>query len=177
VSTKGLANGQTDITHIKTQSARIRSLKIDNLRTFWRKTFREEVPKTLTKDLIARMLIWRFREQAFGGFDRTTLKVLESYTKGPPVEAQRFRRLKSGTELVCEYQGDRHTVIVVKNGFLWQEVSYKTLSSVANEITGTNWNGHRFFGLRVVERASAAETDLGMREPIQMAYGNGSKTS
>lgn len=177
MSAKRLPKSVTDSAFIKTEIGRIRSLKIDDLRTLWRKTFKKEVSKALTKDLLARMLIWRLQEQAFRGFDRATLKVLESYAKGQPVEAQRLRRLKPGTELVREYQGERHTVIVMKDGFLWRGISYKTLSSIANKITGTNWNGHRFFGLRVIEKAPAAEAGLLILEPIQMAVSTGDKHS
>ncbi len=177
VSTKRLAKRQSDSTLIKTEIARIRSLKIDDLRDLWRKTFKKEVPNALTKDLIARMLIWRLQEHTFGGFDRVTIKVLESYARGQPVGAQRLRRLKPGTELVREYQGERHTVIVMKDGFLWRGVPYKTLSSIANRITGTNWNGHRFFGLRVAEKAPAAQAELPISETIQMAVDAGDKRS
>jgi hypothetical protein len=58
------------------------------------------------------------------------------------------RRLKPGTVLVREYQGERHTVTVVPDGYVWRETTYPSLSTVARAITGTAWNGRRFFGLR-----------------------------
>ena len=51
--------------------------------------------------------------------------------------------------LVREYQGERHTVTVIANGFVWREATYASLSTIARAITGTNWNGPRFFGLRI----------------------------
>jgi Protein of unknown function (DUF2924) len=51
--------------------------------------------------------------------------------------------------LVREYQGERHTVTVVANGFVWRDATYASLSTIARAITGTNWNGPRFFGLRI----------------------------
>ena len=63
-------------------------------------------------------------------------------------EANRPRRIKPGTVLVREYQGERHTVTVVPNGYLWRETTYASLSTIARAITGTSWNGPRFFGLR-----------------------------
>jgi Protein of unknown function (DUF2924) len=51
--------------------------------------------------------------------------------------------------LVREYQGERHTVTVVANGFVWREATYASLSTIARAITGTNRNGPRFFGLRI----------------------------
>ena len=61
---------------------------------------------------------------------------------------ERCQRLKSGTVLVREFQGVRHTVTIVPEGFVWQEKTYTSLTAIARIITGTNWNGPRFFGLR-----------------------------
>jgi hypothetical protein len=58
------------------------------------------------------------------------------------------RRLKTGTVLVREYQGERHTVTVVPGGFVWRGTTYASLSTIARAITGTAWGGPRFFGLR-----------------------------
>lgn len=169
-SSRTSSRQQTDGARIKTEIVRIRSLTIDDLRGLWRATFKKDVPKALTKDLVARMLIWRLQEQAFGGFDRATLKILESYAKGQPVVAQR-RRLKPGTELVREYQGERHTVIVMTEGFAWRGVTYKSLTTIAKEITGTNWNGPRFFGLRVIESTATTTATSPLAKPRQRIVG------
>jgi hypothetical protein len=80
------------------------------------------------------------------------------------------RRLKRGTVLVREYDGTRHTVTVVADGFLWQEKTYSSLSTIAQMITGTKWNGPRFFGLRVpgaqeVEQTPAKPVPRGPKQP------------
>jgi hypothetical protein len=41
-----------------------------------------------------------------------------------------------------------HQVIVLADGFAWSGKSYSSLSKVAFAITGSRWNGPRFFGLR-----------------------------
>ena len=130
---------------IEAEIDRIRSLGLDDLRTLWRTTFRSSVPKGFTKDLLARFICWHIQEQAFGGLDRQTAKVLDGYARNnkPP-----DRRLKAGTVLVREYQGERHTVTVVPGGYVWRESTYASLSTIARAITGTAWNGPRFFGLR-----------------------------
>ena len=61
---------------------------------------------------------------------------------------------KPGTVLVREYQGERHTVTVVPSGFVWRETTYASLSTIARAITGTTWNGPRFFGLRTTVNCS-----------------------
>jgi Protein of unknown function (DUF2924) len=61
------------------------------------------------------------------------------------------RRLKPGTVLVREYQGERHTVTVVPGGYVWREATYASLSTIARAITGTAWSGPRFFGINRLE--------------------------
>jgi hypothetical protein len=130
---------------IEAEIDRIRSLGLDDLRTLWRTTFRSSPPKGFTKDLIGRFICWHIQEQAFGGLDPQTAKVLDGCARNskPP-----DRRLKAGTVLVREYQGERHTVTVVSGGYVWRENTYASLSTIARAITGTAWNGPRFFGLR-----------------------------
>jgi hypothetical protein len=70
----------------------------------------------------------------------------------PPVPEK--RSLKPGTILVREHEGVLHQVAAVNGGFAWNETTYRSLSEVARAITGTNWNGPRFFGLR--EKAKPA---------------------
>jgi Protein of unknown function (DUF2924) len=72
------------------------------------------------------------------------------------------RRLKAGTVLVREYQGERHTVTVVPDGFVWQGATYGSLSTIARAITGTAWGGPRFFGLR---SANSKQEDQEPDEP------------
>ena len=71
-----------------------------------------------------------------------------SLAQGDRRGADRPRRLRSGTVIVREYQGDRHTVTVVPGGYVWRDATYASLSAIACNITGTAWNGPRFFGLR-----------------------------
>jgi hypothetical protein len=127
----------------------IRSLGLEALRTRWRATFGRTPPAGLTKDIMGRMLAWRIQEQAFGGLDRATLKLLNGLAKGDNSGLERKRHLKAGTVLIREYRGERHTVTVVPDGFLWQGTTYGSLSTIAHQITGTKWNGPRFFGLRM----------------------------
>jgi len=74
-----------------------------------------------------------------------TGKLLDGLARGDKPAAD--RRLKPGTVLVREYQGDRHTVTVVPGGYVWRDATYASLSAIACNITGTAWNGPRFFGL------------------------------
>jgi Protein of unknown function (DUF2924) len=150
---------------IEAEIARIRSLGLGELRALWRATFRSSPPLGFTKDLTARFICWHIQEQAFGGLDPETAKVLDRYAKGTK---QPDRRLKAGTVLVREYQGERHTATVVPGGYVWRENTYASLSTIARAITGTAWNGPRFFGLR-----TRRDSDRATEQPVR----NGSRSA
>lgn len=123
------------------------SLKQEEARAAWRSEFRKEPPRCLSRDLLIWMLAWSIQEKAFGGHDRQTIRLLDGLARGKANDPGR-RRLKPGTVLVREYRGKRHTVTIAQNGFIWEEEAYPSLTEIARVITGTNWNGPRFFGLR-----------------------------
>jgi hypothetical protein len=136
------------IDDLEAEVERVRTLGITELRTLWRSTFGTAPPSALSKDLLARKIAWHLQEKTLGGFDNATVRLLAKLARGEkPGETQ--RRLKPGTVLVREYQGERHTVTVVPDGFAWNGATYASLSTIARAITGTCWNGPRFFGLRV----------------------------
>ena len=141
-----MARRPVDLEALEAEIDRVRSLGLDRLRTLWRTMLRSSPPPALTKDLMARMIAWHIQEQALGGLDAATRTLLQGLARGQKPEGR--RRLKAGTVLVREYQGERHTVTVIPGGFVWREATYASLSKVARAITGTAWNGPRFFGLR-----------------------------
>jgi Protein of unknown function (DUF2924) len=155
-----MAQRTIDAAAIEAEVDQIRSLGVDALRTRWRMLFGAVPPKGLRKDIIGRMIAYRIQEEAFGGLDREALKVLDRLARGEkPNELN--RRLKPGTVLVREYNGERHTVTVVPDGFLWRDTTYSSLSIIAQAITGTKWNGPRFFGLRAPSHPTNADAAKG----------------
>jgi len=140
---------------VEAEIDRVRSLGFDELRALWRRTFRSSPPSAFTKDLVARFICWHLQE-ALGGLDPSAMKLLDSLAHGDKRGAERARRLKAGTVLVREHQGERHTVTVVPDGFLWRDSTYKSLTIIARAITGTAWSGPRFFGV---------QPNLGLRDP------------
>ena len=105
---------------------------------------------SFTKDLMARFICWHIQEQAFGGLDQKTTRLLDGLVRGDKPRADHTRRLRPGTVLVREYQGERHTVTVIGDGYVWRDATYASLSTIARAITGTAWSGPRFFGVRAV---------------------------
>lgn len=138
---------RSDRAAIEAEIDLVRSLGLDALRKRWRSTFGASPPAGLTKDIVARMICHRLQEETFGGLDREMVRLLDSLVSGrKPDELN--RRLKPGTVLFREYNGERHTVTVAPGGFVWRGAAYSNLSTIARTITGTAWNGPRFFGLR-----------------------------
>jgi hypothetical protein len=145
------ANSDVDVATIEAEITQIRAMSIDRLRPRWRQIFGRTPPQGLTKDLLGRMIAYRIQEEAFGGLDRATAQLLDRLAQDGKGRADPVRRMKAGTVLVREYRGERHTVTVVPDGYVWREQTYASLSTIARAITGTSWNGPRFFGLRMVK--------------------------
>lgn len=136
---------------------RISGLDLAGVRGLWRATFKKEPPGTLTRDLLVRQLAWHIQEKAFGGHDAATLRLLDAYGRQDADKVVLFRRLKPGTSVIREYQGVRHIVTISEGGFVWQGKTYESLSAIAREITGSRWNGPRFFGLRIGDKVISAK--------------------
>ena len=123
----------------------------------WRNHLGGAAPAHLPRWLMARILAYRLQAAAHGDLDRATLRRLRhtgAGADGPNPFTARTpstrdgASLKPGSLLVREWKGQMQYVMVLDEGFAWNAASYSSLSLVAKAITGTNWNGHRFFGLR-----------------------------
>ncbi len=105
-------------------------------------------------------IAYRIQELTWGGPSKPVARLLDALAD--EVEGKKVRKSVIsdprnpviGTRLVREWDGAEHVITVLKDGFDWQGRRYKSLSAVARDITGTQWNGYRFFGLR--ERKDAA---------------------
>jgi hypothetical protein len=141
--------------NLEAELARIAGMNVHELRSLWREREGREAPSGFSKDLIARALAYAVQEEQLGGLSKELKKLLANPDAEPP------RRIKAGSVIVREYAGARHEVFVVADGFSWQGKTYPSLSAIAKEITGTRWNGPRFFGLRDERAQSAAPQKVG----------------
>jgi hypothetical protein len=123
----------------------ITTLGLNELRSLWLKMAGQGAPKVLSRALLARMIAHRLQEQQLGKLSREMRQRLDGLARGG---GEPVRHLKVGTVMVREHQGVTHEVIVVPGGFSWRDKTYPSLSAIAKGITGTSWNGPRFFGLR-----------------------------
>ena len=122
----------------------------------WRRVFRSAPPE-LTKDLMVRFIAWQLQVKARGVLPRTVAKLLDTIAAGGDAEAGRkVAKLKLGTRIVREWNGRLLCVHVTKDGFSFEERPYRSLSEIAREVTGAQWSGPRFFGLRQGKMTRAA---------------------
>ena len=136
-----------DAAAVEAEIERVRSLSGAALRRRWQAEFGRPLPRSLTVELLRRMIANRIQEEAFGTLDRATLKLLDGLARRDR-SRRGERNLKIGSVLVREYQGRRHTVTVAPEGYVWEGTSYSSLSAIARAITGTVWNGPRFFAVK-----------------------------
>jgi hypothetical protein len=156
-STRAFATPST-LERLKQEIEALESLDLDLLRKRWRSLMGWPAPAHLSKGLTIRILAYRHQVNELGELDRSSLSALQK-ASGEAGEVSRVEgigpqpgasaiTLKSGTLLTREYAGVMHRVMVMEAGYSWNGRPFRSLSEVALAITGTKWNGPRFFGLR-----------------------------
>jgi hypothetical protein len=143
---------------VEDEIAQLRDLDLRGLRVCWRNAFGKPAPEHLTHYLLFRIIAYRLQADRFGDLDAETLKVLKQAAgqEGPAsAVSESLARLDQrrfapppGTVLVREWDRKSHRVMVMPDGYAWNGKSFDSLSQVAFAITGTKWNGPRFFSLR-----------------------------
>jgi hypothetical protein len=146
-----------DRARIEAEINQIRLLGLDALRKRFAAKFGAAPPAGLTKDVIARLIAYQIQEEAYGGHARDIVRLLDRMARSENCEVELSRRLKPGTVLIREYGGERHTVTIVPDGYVWRGTTYGSLSTIARAITGTSWSGPRFFGVRNHDGSEASD--------------------
>ena len=140
--------------------AALKAMSVNELKAEWQALFDAPAPNN-SRNFLEGRLAYRIQELTFGGPDKQTRRLLDlladeiegTLTRKAQIADPRNPVL--GTKLIREWDGVAHTVTVLKDGFDWEGRRYKSLSAVARAITGTRWNGYRFFGLRERKRGEA----------------------
>ena len=121
----------------------------------WRKNFDHEPPRYVSVEFMRRAFAFEAQVKSYGGHSKAVRHVLKSALKevdsAKPKDGAKTApspvTLRPGTYLVREWNGRPYRVEVTDNGFLMDGKSYKSLTAIAQKITGTVWSGPRFFGL------------------------------
>jgi len=163
--------------------AGLKALDAQGLRLQWRNQMGGVPPAHLPRWLLVNLLAYRIQAAALGGLDKATLSVIRQPHGAAPESSSGGRfatraawtrdgiALKAGALLAREWRGKLERVTVLDKGFAWNGKAYGSLSQIAKTITGTNWNGHRFFGLRTAKpeslgsATSRRQASAALREP------------
>jgi hypothetical protein len=142
---------------------RLRDLDLPELRNRWHAVLGRASPNHLPRHLLFRILAYRLQADRLGDLDNESQRLLDR--SGSPERAgqnavdsiRRITELRPGTILGREWNGKMQRVAVLADGFAWNGKTYRSLSQSALAITGTRWNGPKFFGLRdkPLKKASA----------------------
>ena len=127
------------------------------LRLAWRKLHRTEPPFGMSRDLLIRSLAHELQQRAHGSPNRALhrrLKTLAAASERGARAVDSGVVLKAGSTVVREWRGHTHTVLVGENGFEYEGQRYRSLTVIAERITGTHWSGPRFFGVTRRARGS-----------------------
>jgi hypothetical protein len=138
------------------QLAVLQSLSLDELRDKWRDLYGAEPPR-YQRQLLIKRLAYRIQELFHGGLSASAMAHLAKLAESDPVaqvvakpapSRSRDDQLLPGTRLIRIWNDQRHEVIAQADGFDYAGRSFRSLSAIAREITGTRWNGRVFFGLK-----------------------------
>ncbi|MBD0392073.1 DUF2924 domain-containing protein [Wolbachia endosymbiont of Pentalonia nigronervosa] len=125
------------------------SKSLPEIKKIWRQLFESEAPPYCRKYLIPR-IAYRLQEVKYGKLsgkvEKRVDQLADQMEEGKKIKGDNLP--VSGTKFIREYNGEDHEVLVTDKGFIYQGQFFKSLSAIAEKITGTNWNGPAFFSLR-----------------------------
>ena len=146
---------------IVAQIAALKPMTVGQLREVYLEKF-GEASNSRNKQWLFKRIAWRIQELAEGGLSERSKKRAEELAndadlrlrppKGhnapEPASKKRDPRLPAvGTELKREFNGKAYVVAIGESAFTYKGNEYRSLSAIAKQITGTQWNGFLFFGL------------------------------
>lgn len=145
--------------NIEAELEKLASMDLGALRHQWQARMKSEPPR-VSAGLLRLGLAYELQARALGGLSSASEKVLASYAPGKlnrnAVKPMRqLPSVRPGMRLVRVWSDTAHVVTVSDDGAIeWNGKSWRSLSVVARAITGTQWSGPKFFGLRDRKRAA-----------------------
>lgn len=130
----------------------MQALSKDELGVEWRKYFKGKPPPRARTEFLRGHVAWKQQAKQHGGLKRATNTQIRNLVKqlraGIDLTPEKELTIKPGTRLIRQYKGEKHEVTVTESGFRYHEQDFTSLSTIARHITGTNWNGRVFFGVK-----------------------------
>ncbi len=138
----------------------LEEMPLNQLRKYWSSAWKLKPHKYISREMLTLSLLYQIREVNGMGLNyeqKTRLDILvKTYKRSRSEGAARQLQIKSGTQLIKEWKGKRHTVIVKSGFFEYEGKKYSSLSAIASHIAGTRWNGWTFFGVKNPRMKEAA---------------------
>jgi hypothetical protein len=142
--------GGAGTAEVDRQIADLLDRSTQELQLAWRQFHHTGPPKGLSRDLLIRALAHQLQERAAGGASRALHRRLQTLAGEFKERSTSFDPgivPRTGTSLVRQWRGHPHTVLVREDGFEYEGQHYRSLTVIAERITGAHWSGPRFFGL------------------------------
>jgi hypothetical protein len=159
-----MSRRERDEATLEAEIARLPDLGHDELRKRWKLLFGHAAPKSLRRKFMARAVAYQMQVAAYGGLSAATKRrlreIASAISNGDRTGVFSGVQIKPGTQLIRQWQNTTHTVMVLDEGFALDGRTYKSLSAIAKAITGTNWNGYSFFGIKRAARGNKAAAGL-----------------
>jgi hypothetical protein len=139
--------------------ALLKSSSMADLKQQWRALYNSEPPLRISRELLTRAVAYRIQEQVCGALKPSTrrllIRIANDARSGQPLKFVPAALALAGTVLMREWHGVTHEVRALDWGVLYKRRRYRSLPEVAKVITGANWNGPQFFGLRSKRREAS----------------------
>ncbi len=144
---------------LATKLAALPKMAAVDLRAEWRRLHRAHPPQRIGRHLLEHGVSWKLQERPNGvhsaAMNRRLAELAKTMDEKGDLAKTRSVRLNPGVNLVREWRGETHDVLVLEDGFQWRGQRWRSLSAIASEISGTHWSGPRFFGLQAKAEAAA----------------------
>ncbi len=156
---------------VEAEVALLAGLSKAALKERWRALFGRPAPAYMRQDLLMRGIAYQLQVGAYGGLSaamkRRLTEIARAAREGTFEASMAGPRIRPGARLIRSWQGTTHSVLVQEDGFEWNGVRYRSLSTIAKAITGTTWNGWTFFGVK--RRASRNKNAAGPRRSPRLS--------
>ncbi len=116
------------------------------MRSLYRSLFDGPMPYNASQLNLRAKIAYRIQELSIGALSDEVKDKLEKISRKKG--AKKYNNLMIGTKIHRRWNGVIYEVEILKDGFEYGGQKFKSLSAVANKITGTKWNGPKFFNLK-----------------------------
>ena len=140
---------------ITVRIARLPSLPFDEIKSLWQRLYGKPAP-THNRPYLERRLAYRLQELEYAGVHPDLLARNKERIDALVQQQSRKKRIRGelvqlvpGTVLTRDFLGVEYRVTTLPDGqYEYNGKPYRSLTAIANEISGTRWSGPAFFGLR-----------------------------